>query len=441
VHRRCLPRAVSWLIALLAVPALTPISTAGAAVNGAAVNGAAVNGAAVNGAAPAVVKGAALKSTSPTAPTPTGVSPTAPNPDPPAGGKGPDGTVPGGNRLASRDVVVPAGAPPLPGAIEARAWLLADLDTGAVLAARDPHGRYQPASILKVLTALTVLPNLPGNRVVTVSRQAAGTEGSAVGLLAGGRYSVDQLFDALMLVSANDAATALAEANGGVSQTVAEMNAEAAELGAYDTYVQTPSGLDGWQQLTSAYDMALVLQQAVRQPRLLQYARLPQADFPPRTSQYGRVGPYGFANQGNDFLSTVPGALLAKNGYTDAAQHTYAAAARRNGHTLGVVLLRNARLPLDQYQQAGELLNWGFSVEPTVRPIGKLTGPALTSLPQPRSSLGSALAMASGDGLSASSTGWTILIPVTAAVAGGLWLGCVAIGGRRMLLRRGSLPR
>src|SRR4029079_3347065 len=129
--------------------------------------------------------------------------------------------------------------------------------------------------------------------------------------------------------------------------------------------------------LTSAYDMALVLQQAVRQPRLLGYAQLRQADFPPRTSKYGKVGPYGFANQVSDFLATVPGALLAKSGYTDAAQHTYLAAARRNEHTLGVVLLRNARLPLDQYQQAAALMDWGFAVESAghgVQPVGRLTG-------------------------------------------------------------------
>jgi serine-type D-Ala-D-Ala carboxypeptidase (penicillin-binding protein 5/6) len=408
VFRRRLPRAVSWLTALFALLIWTPLTTPA-------------------GAAPIAPR-----------PTSTGVSPTAPDPHPPAGGKAPDGSVPGGDHLASRGTVVPPGAPPLPKQIGARAWLLADLDTGEILAARDPHGRYQPASILKVLTAITMLGHLPGNRVVTVSPEAAGTEGSAVGLLPGGRYTVDELFDAMMLVSGNDAATALAEANGGVAATVAEMNSEAAALGAYDTYAQTPSGLDGWQQLTSAYDMALVLQQAVRQPRLIAYDRQPEAGFPPRSSKYGRVGRYGFLNQNNDFLTTVPGALLAKSGYTDAAQHTYLAAARRNGHTLGVVLLRNSRLPLDQYQQAGALLNWGFALPTGAQPIGRLAGSTVTNPPLPRSSLGTALAMASGRTATVDYGGWTILIPITAAVAGGLWLGCVALGGRRLLLRQGS---
>jgi D-alanyl-D-alanine carboxypeptidase (penicillin-binding protein 5/6) len=354
--------------------------------------------------------------------------------------------VPGGSRLAGRGLVLPAAAPALPKYIDAHSWILADLDTGAVLAARDPHGRYQPASVLKLLTAITVLPQLPGNRLVTVSPQAAGTEGSAVGLLAGARYSVDQLFQALMLVSANDAAVALAEANGGVASTITQMNALIVRLGGYDTLAQTPSGLDGWQQLTSAYDMALVLQAAVRQPRLLSYDRLPHAGYPPKASRYGKVGGYEFDNQSQDFFDTVPGAVLAKTGYTDAAQHTYLAAARRNGHTLGVILLRDQRLPLDQYQQAAALFNWGFGLTAKVKPVGMLAGPV------PRISILAGQAPAGNPGPVAfeaprlagvltSNDRWLVLAPVSAAVAGGLWLGCVAIAGRRALQRRAQRLR
>jgi D-alanyl-D-alanine carboxypeptidase (penicillin-binding protein 5/6) len=394
-----------------------------------------------------VAQGAAAP-TAPVAPKPTStaVSPDAPDPHPPAGGEAPGGRIPGGPRLGSRTLVLPADAPALPKGIPAQAWILADLGTGQILAARDPHGRYQPASILKMLTALTVLPNLPAKRQVLISPAAAQTEGSAVGLLAGARYTVDELFDALMLVSGNDAATALAEANGGVSKTVAEMNAKAVSLGAYDTFVQTPSGLDGWQQLTSAYDMALVLQQVVRQPRLVQYDRLASASYPPRSSRYGSVGPYGFDNQSQNFLDTVPGALLAKTGYTDAAQHTYLAAARRNGRTLGVILLRDDRLPLDQYQQAAQLFDWGFALHSNVKPVGQLAGPVTaTSPPRPAARATASPAVPAIGTIrikaSAQTSEPTILVPLAAAIAGGLWLGCVGLGGRRLLQRRGSRQR
>jgi D-alanyl-D-alanine carboxypeptidase (penicillin-binding protein 5/6) len=387
---------------------------------------------------------------SPSAPKPTsaGRSPSTPDPHPPAGGWSPDGTVPGGEHLASRGLVSPPGAPALPRGIRAHGWILADLDSGAVLAARDPHGRYQPASIIKVLTALSIAPQLPGRRVVTVSPAAATAEGSAVGLLAGARYSVDQLFAALFLISANDAAIALSQASGGVTRTVARMNAEAARLGAYDTVVQTPSGLDGWQQLTSAYDMALVLRAFVDQPRLVAYDRLRSAGFPPRASRYGHVGRYQFDNQSLNFLTSVPGALVVKSGYTDAARHTYLAAASRHGRRLGVVLLRDERQPADQYQQAATLLDWGYALKPGVQPVGMLAGPiaagqpaaaAAPSTAPPAAAAGVLATLAQPHG----GLRWSLaaLVPISALIAGALWLANATAAGRRAIRRPARRPR
>ena len=230
----------------------------------------------------------------------------------------------------------PAGVPALPGDLTAQSWILVDLDSGAVLAARDPHGRYQPASILKILTSVTLLPLLPGSRRVTVSAAAAHAEGSAAGLVPGGTYTVDQLFAGLLLVSGNDTAAALADAAGGSAHTVAMMNRTALGLGAYDTYVQTPSGLDGWQQLTSAYDMSLFLRAALADPRFIAYDQVRSAVLPVQPSN--GYGPVTMDNQNTLFLSTVPGALVAKTGFTDAAQHTFAGAISRSGRRLGVIL-------------------------------------------------------------------------------------------------------
>jgi serine-type D-Ala-D-Ala carboxypeptidase (penicillin-binding protein 5/6) len=376
-------------------------------------------------------------------PTSTAISPGAPDPHPPAGGVAPDGTVPGGPRLAGRGLVLPTNAPALPKGIRAQGWILADLDSGAVLAARDPHGRYQPASILKLLTAITVAPHLPGRRVVTVSPAAATAEGSAVGLLAGARYSVDQLFAALLLVSANDAALALAQANGGVARTVAAMNTEAARLGAYDTVVQTPSGLDGWQQLTSAYDMALILRAFVNQPRLVAYDRLNSATYPAKSSRYGHVGAYQFDNQSRSFLGTVPGALVVKSGFTDAARHTYLAAARRHGRRLGVVLLRDERQPVDQFQQARSLLDWGYALKPGVRPVGVLAGALPAIRPVSANAPGAAAAALARLAPPHRGLRWTLaaLLPVSALIGGGLWLGGATSGARQATRRRVRHPR
>jgi serine-type D-Ala-D-Ala carboxypeptidase (penicillin-binding protein 5/6) len=102
----------------------------------------------------------------PTRPTvdPAAPTPTAPLPGHPPQGSAPDGSTMGGGQLGSRGVVVAGGAGRLPSGIAAAAWLVADAGTGAGLAARDPHGRYYPASTLKTLTLLTLAPALDPGR-------------------------------------------------------------------------------------------------------------------------------------------------------------------------------------------------------------------------------------------------------------------------------------
>jgi D-alanyl-D-alanine carboxypeptidase (penicillin-binding protein 5/6) len=332
---------------------------------------------------PAPSAAASTHSVPPAAPRPTagGKSPAAPDPHPPRGGIGPLGEPVGGPRLLDRGLVLPAGAPTLPHGLTARAWVLADLSTGQILAARDPHGRYQPASIQKILTVDTVLPRLPGDEAVTVTRAAADTEGSHAGLVPDGRYTVDDLFSGLLLVSGNDAAVALAQTAGGVRRTVVAMNAEALRLGAYDTFVQTPSGLDGWQQLTSAYDMMLFLRQALTLPRFVAYERQPTASLPAQHPPATALDPVPMANQNEQFLTSVPGALVAKTGYTDAAQHTFAGAVRRHGRTLAVIFLRAQRWPTDQWQQATRLIDWGFALPAGTPAVGTLAAPV--AVPRP----------------------------------------------------------
>ncbi len=362
------------LAAASTVPVTTAVATAPAAPGVATPTG--------------LASPAGTHSVPPPAPGPTdsGSSPDAPDPHPPRGGIGPSGEAVGGPALLRRGTVLPPHAPALPADITARAWIVVDLDNGDVLAARDPHGRYQPASIQKLLTTVTLLPLLPGRGTVTVTRRAANTEGSHAGLVAGGRYTVDQIFRGLLLVSGNDAAEALAEAAGGRAHTVALMNAAALRLGAYDTYVETPSGLDGWRQLTSAYDMALVLRAALDQPRFLRYDTVRRAHLPAQPAKH--IGAIELDNQNQLFLDSVKGALAAKTGFTDAAQHTFAGAIERGGHRYGVVLLRAQRWPLDQWQQASRLVSWARHLPAGTPAVGRLVSPAptaTTSSPTPSS--------------------------------------------------------
>jgi D-alanyl-D-alanine carboxypeptidase (penicillin-binding protein 5/6) len=299
--------------------------------------------------------------------------PTAtPTPEPPLPGQGAGGEAVGGPRLASRGLVLPPGAPKLPKDLTAHGWVLADLDTGEVLAARDAHGRYPPASTLKMLTALTLLPKIKDRRVLlTATDSDVKVDGTRVGLVAKGRYSLDLLFQAMLMVSGNDAANALARAAGGARRTVADMDAEAHRLQAFDTHAATPSGLDGPGQLTSAYDLALIARAALARPDFAKYTAQRRGWIPAQKPKYKR---FEFAN-GNKLLYEYPGAIGGKNGFTDAARHTFVGAARHGGRRLVVTLMFGEQQPVRMTVQAARLLDWGFALRPTLPAVGMLVGP------------------------------------------------------------------
>src|SRR5690606_21064098 len=140
------------------------------------------------------------------------------------------------------------------------------LDSGEILAARWAHGQLLPASTLKTLTALTLLPRLDPDATYVAQRADAAIEGSKVGLHPGQTYTVRQLFQGLMMASGNDTAHALATLGGGMAATAALMNAEAKRLQANDTVVANTSGLDAPGQVSSAYDLALIARAALARP-------------------------------------------------------------------------------------------------------------------------------------------------------------------------------
>ena len=154
----------------------------------------------------------------------------------PPGAIGSTGVV-GGAQLASRGVIVDytsRSVPRLPD-VRASAFVVADAGTGQVLAARDPHGWYRPASTIKMLTAVALIPLLDPDATVVASKQATSTVPNVVGLVAGRAYQISDLFTALLTISANDAAIALAQAAGSYSEGMAAINAEARTSGSRGT--------------------------------------------------------------------------------------------------------------------------------------------------------------------------------------------------------------
>jgi D-alanyl-D-alanine carboxypeptidase (penicillin-binding protein 5/6) len=304
----------------------------------------------------------------------------------------------GGPLLAATGVVERplAGAPPLPqaSALPASAWLVANLTTGQVLAAKDPHGKFLPASTLKTLTAVTLLPKLKRRAMEPVSYQDATVDGSRVGLVPSMKYSVAKLFTCMLVVSANDAADALADANGGINHTVNQMNATAQALQAYDTYAKTPSGLDGPGESTSAYDLALIAQAGLAIPAFRHYIGVIRSTVPAPHHKHFQIYTH------NELLTTYRGDIGGKNGYTAAAQGTYVGAATRGGQTIVVTLMH--AYP-NFWPMARSLLSWGFKANGKVAPVGTLVQPlppsvAKTAVPVAQSRLAAATPTPGGHG-------------------------------------------
>jgi serine-type D-Ala-D-Ala carboxypeptidase (penicillin-binding protein 5/6) len=283
----------------------------------------------------------------------------------------------GGPRMAECGVVLPPGAPPAPAVATSTSWLIADLDTGDVLAARDPHARERPASCLKILTALVVLDRLDLNSTVTGTDADAAAPGSRVGVGPGGTYTVRQLLTGLIMNSGNDAANALARTLGGVPATLRDMSDMATRLGATDTRPASPSGLDAPGMATSAYDLALFYRAAIRNPTFADISKTRLFDWPGR----GKLPGFKISND-NHMLQEYPGTFGGKTGFTDDARHTRITAAERHGRRLVVVQMRGEQHPVPMDTQAARLLDYGFALPAGTPPVGQLVdGPTQTSTP------------------------------------------------------------
>jgi D-alanyl-D-alanine carboxypeptidase (penicillin-binding protein 5/6) len=273
----------------------------------------------------------------------------------------------GGPQMGACDEIGPAGSPES----TAASWVLADLDSGAVLAARAPHARHRPASTLKVLTALTAARSLNPDQVVAGTAEDQAIDGSKAGIGPGGQYTVRQLLAGLLLNSGNDTAQALARTMGGDGPMLAAMTDTAHDLGALDTRPATPSGLDGPGMASSAYDLALLFRVALHEPLFAETISLRSVPFP----GYGDHPGFVLYNS-SKLLARYEGTIGGKTGFTEAARHTLVGAAERGGRRLVVALVRGEQSPLPMWKQGAHLLDWGFGLPATTPAVGQLVDAA-----------------------------------------------------------------
>ena len=228
--------------------------------------------------------------------------------------------------------------------VSAVSAVLMDADTGEVLYEKSPHAKMLIASTTKIMTALVALECasvcdtvevLPGHMA----------EGSSMYLKPGESVTVEELLYGLLLCSGNDAALALADACGGLEPFVDAMNAKARELGMENTSFENPNGLDGEQQYSTAYDMALLACRAMEDPTVRRICSTKSAAVAGRTME-----------NHNKLLHQLEGCVGLKTGYTKAAGRTLVSCCERDGRRLVAVTLCDG----DDWNDHARLYEMGF---------------------------------------------------------------------------------
>jgi D-alanyl-D-alanine carboxypeptidase (penicillin-binding protein 5/6) len=228
-----------------------------------------------------------------------------------------------------------------------------DAATGQVLYNEHGYRQMDPASLTKMMTAYLVIRAGHLDRVVTVSRRAASTEGSRLHIREGQRYTVLDLLRGLLMRSGNDAATQLAEYEAGSVPAFADrMNQAARRLGAYNTHFVNPHGLTAPGHYTSAYDLAQIARAALKLP-VFQHLVSTPTDWVDELSRHRRR----VLSNTNPLLESFPAADGVKTGTTSAAGRCVVASATRDGTQLIAVILKSR----DRFGDAARLLGWGFS--------------------------------------------------------------------------------
>ncbi|WP_234392214.1 D-alanyl-D-alanine carboxypeptidase family protein [Streptomyces sp. WM6378] len=354
----------------------------------------------------------------------------------------------GGDLLGQPDTQVRlgAGAPVLPKDVTGRSWIVADAESGQVLASHNAHWRLPPASTLKMLFADTVLPKFPRDQqhMVTADDLAGmGPGSSLVGVKANLSYSVHDLWLGVFLRSGNDAVHVLSSMNGGVAKTVQDMQAQADELQALDTRVVSPDGYDMPGQVSSAYDLTLFARSGLQNKDFREYCATATAKFPGPEGKDKKRDTVEIQNTNRlltgDFgLSPYKGIAGVKNGNTTNAGSTFTGVAERDGKVLLVTVMNPASGESQAvYKEAARLLDWGFAANGKVTPVGELVPPKSAT-----TGTGSGSAQGSAKnrtGQAAAAKGQSGGIGVALGVAGGalaLVVGAIFLLNRRWPIRK-----
>jgi D-alanyl-D-alanine carboxypeptidase (penicillin-binding protein 5/6) len=244
----------------------------------------------------------------------------------------------------------PAGLPDISRQISSQSFMVMDAQTGATLYAKAPDTPRQPASTIKIITGLIALQALPGDETVNVSRNAAAMPSSKIHLDPQQEYLANDLINAVLLSSANDASVALAEKISGSEDNFANLMTLSARMwGAKNTVCRTASGLTAEGQQSTSRDLATLFRYAMQDEKFV--TRMRERTLP---TAYGRP-----LNNHNRALWRIDGADAGKTGYTRAARQTYVGQFTRAGYSIVVAILGSEAMWAD----LEKLVDYGFKVQ------------------------------------------------------------------------------
>ena len=240
--------------------------------------------------------------------------------------------------------------------ISADAAILVESSTGRIIYEKNSDMRREPASMTKMLTCLIALEKLNPSNEIVLSRTAVSTEDGFLDWKEGEILTAGDIMTALMLVSENGGAVALAQAVGGDVRTFAEMmNDKAREIGCKNSHFANPNGLPDKNHYSTAADMARIAVHCMRDPdfrKIVETRRTSIHWLKPRDK-------WAELNNTNHLLSRYKGANGIKTGWTRAAGGCLAASAERDGVEL-IAIIMNSEDSETRFDDAAKLLDYGF---------------------------------------------------------------------------------
>jgi len=256
-----------------------------------------------------------------------------------------------------------------PPKLVAKSAILIDAKTGDVLYAKKADTKRKLASCTKILTALLAIENLDPDDIVTITDEAAGTEGSSVGLVVDEEIRAEDLLYAALLESGNDAAASLAVGvDGSVEKFAERMNARVAEMGLTQSHFVNPHGLDDPEHYTTARDLAMIAREAMKNENFRKYVTtyhytMPRTNLQPKRLLYNsnrllydesrKVTVYG-----DDVTVKYDDITGIKTGYTSKAGNCLVSGINRDGMELISVVLKGAGM--SHYADTLSLLEYGL---------------------------------------------------------------------------------